>query len=178
MAAGVLLAATLTGCSAGQQSQTATQEPAVNGASGGVGIIALRDVRIRVDQTGPEVKAGRDVDLLFVATNQSLTENDRLLSITSDVGEVTLTPAHPEIPASQALVVGKPDNSAAEALQAASSSVKATSKVHLNQPIRNGLTYKFVFNFEHAGQTTIGVPLTAGDYAPRVAPATPHTADH
>ena len=68
----VLIAATLTGCSAGQQSQTSIQESAVNGASGGVGTIALRDVRIRAQVTGAALQPGESVDLLFVAVNESL----------------------------------------------------------------------------------------------------------
>src|SRR5438105_3670086 len=98
----------MTGCSAGQQSQTATQEPAVNGASGAVGAIGLRDVRIRTAQTGASVKAGDSADLLFVAVNQSGIDNDRLVSITSEYGSVTVSPARPEVPAARALIVGKP----------------------------------------------------------------------
>jgi copper(I)-binding protein len=167
LVAGVLIAATMTGCSAGQQSQTATQEPAVNGASGAVGTIGLRDVRIRADQTGATVKAGDSADLLFVAVNQSGTDNDRLVSITSDYGSVTVSPARPEVPAARALIVGKPENAGAEELQALSNGVKATATVKLTKPITNGLTYSFVFTFERAGQAKIEVPITAGDTAPK-----------
>jgi hypothetical protein len=167
LVAGVLIAATITGCGAGQQSQTATQEPAVNGASGGVGTIGLRDVRIRVEQTGATVKAGDSADLLFVAANQSGVDNDRLVSITSDYGTVTVSPAKPEVPAAGALIVGKPETKEAEELQALSHGAKATATVKLTKPISNGLTYAFVFTFERAGQSKIQVPITAGETAPR-----------
>jgi hypothetical protein len=163
----VLIAVTMTGCGAGQQSQTATQEPAVNGASGGVGTIALRDVRIRVEQTSATVKAGDSADLLFVAANQSGVDNDRLVSITSDFGSVTISPARPDVPAAGSLIVGKPETKEAEELQAMSHGVKATATVKLTKPISNGLTYSFVFTFERAGQAKIQVPITAGDTAPR-----------
>ena len=45
LAACGLTAAVLTGCSAGQVSQTATQEPAVNGVNAQSGAIALRKIR-------------------------------------------------------------------------------------------------------------------------------------
>ena len=38
--------------------------------------------------------------------------------------------------------------------------------VTLNKPITNGLTYDFTFTFQNAGQTTVPVPISAGE-APR-----------
>jgi copper(I)-binding protein len=174
-AAAILVAATLTGCGSGQQSQTATQEPAVNGTSGGTGAIALRDVRIRADITGAALPAGKTVDLMFLASNQSPSESDRLVSITSDVGSVTISPDTPQIPAQHALVVGKPEGAETEALAALSDAVKANAAVKLSKPITNGLTYNFTFKFERSGQSTIAVPVTAGDIATRVeqAPSPP-----
>lgn len=161
--AGVLIAATVTGCGTGQQAQTATQEPAVNGASGTVGKIGLRDVRIRAQVTGAALQPGESADLLFVAINESDTDNDKLVSITSDFGSVTLTPANPDIPAGRALIVGNPEGTDAMALQAVSTAGKATATVKLNKPVANALTYDFVFKFEHGGQGSIPVPVTAGD---------------
>jgi hypothetical protein len=178
LAACVMIAATLTGCSAGQQSQTATQEPAVNGASGGVGTIALRDVRIRAQVTGAALQPGDSVGLLFVAANQSATDNDRLVGITSDIGPVTLNPVNPEIPAARTLIVGKPDGVEADAMQALSTAVKANATVKLTKPLANALTYNFVFTFERAGQAAIGVPVTAGDTAPRAEQPSPAGEGH
>jgi hypothetical protein len=166
LAACVLIAATLTGCGAGQQSQTATQEPGVNGASGTVGGVALRNVRIRAQMTGAELKPGATVDLAFVAANQSETDSDKLVSVTSDIGQVTLAPVSPDIPAGGSLIVGTPEGVDAAALQAVSSAVPATATVKLSEPIANALTYDFVFKFGRGAQGTIAVPVTAGDSAP------------
>ena len=174
----VMIAATLTGCAAGQQTQTAIQESAVNGASGGVGTIALRDVRIRAQVTGAALQPGDSVDLLFVAVNQSNTDNDRLVGITSDIGPVTLNPVNPEIPAARTLIVGKPDGVEADAMQALSTAVKANATVKLTKPLANALTYNFVFTFERAGQAAIGVPVTAGDTAPRAEQPSPAGEGH
>ena len=153
----------MTGCGSGQQSQTATQEPAVNGTSASVGSIALRDVRIRAEIAGAALQPGESVDLFFVAANQSNDVNDRLMSITSDVGTVTLSPANPQVPAAGSLIVGKPEGSDAEALQTAADAQKATAKVKLTKPIANALTYNFVFKFERAGEGKVAVPVSAGE---------------
>ena len=106
--AGLAAAVVLSGCSAGQVSQTATQEPAVNGTSANIGKIALRNVHLRVTQTTDYVQPGSDVELIFVASNDSPDVNDKLVSITSDVGTVSLT-GDTAVPAAGTLVVGTPD---------------------------------------------------------------------
>ena len=77
---------TLTGCSVGQVSQTATQAPAVNGTGATVGDITLRNVHLRAAQTIDYVQPGRNVELLLVASNGSPEDDDKLVSISSDVG--------------------------------------------------------------------------------------------
>lgn len=178
LVAAVLIAATLTGCGSGQQSQTATQEPAVNGTSVGVGNIALRDVRIRAEITSAALQPGESVELLFVASNQSADGNDRLLGITSDIGSVALKPSNPQIPATGSLIVGKPEGAEAQALQALSDAEKANATVKLSKPISNALTYEFVFKFERAGEAKVAVPVTAGENAPRQQAAAPPGEGH
>ncbi len=156
--------AILSGCSAGQVAQTATQEAAVNGTSGRAGDIVLRNVHLRATQTTDYVEPGADVELLFVAANASPDAADKLLSITSDIGNVRLT-GDAAVPVNGVLVVGTPDGqtTALESVEAADS---AEATVALSKPITNGLTYDFTFTFEKAGETTIEVPISAGE-APR-----------
>ncbi|MGD9621790.1 MAG: hypothetical protein AB7G47_18620 [Mycolicibacterium sp.] len=160
LAVGVLLS----GCGAGQVSQTATQEPAINGTSGRAGEIALRNVHLRATQTSDYVEPGRDVELLFVAANDSPDVDDKLVSISSDVGKVSLT-GDTALPATGVLVVGTPDGQPTplESIEVADS---AEATVELSKPITNGLTYDFTFTFEKAGKTTVSVPISAGE-APR-----------
>ncbi|MGZ8802103.1 MAG: hypothetical protein ACXWZL_05655 [Mycobacterium sp.] len=165
MAAGGLAAAVaLSGCSAGQLAQTATQEPAINGTSARAGDIVLRNIHLYATQTTDYVQPGRDVELIFVAANTSPDTEDKLLSITSDVGSVTLT-GDTAVPVNGVLVVGTPDGQPTplETVEAADS---AEATVKLSKPITNGLTYDFTFTFENAGETTTGVPISAGE-APR-----------
>jgi copper(I)-binding protein len=154
----------LSGCGAGQVSQMATQEPAVNGTSGNLGAIAIRNAHLRATQSTDYVQPGRDVELLFVAVNNSPDTNDKLVAITSDVGKVTLS-GDTSLPANGVLAVGEPDGQIAP-LESAERADAAEATVALSKPITNGLTYNFTFEFEKAGNTTVTVPISAGE-APR-----------
>ena len=155
-----LVAALLSGCGVGQISQMATQQPAVNGNKVTFNNVALRDIRMQAVQTGDFLQPGRTVNLVAVAVNQSPDITDRLVSITSDIGTVTVD-GDARLPAGGMLFIGKPDgqNVAPGPLQS-NNAVKAT--VALAKPISNGLTYDFTFNFEKAGQASVLVPISAG----------------
>lgn len=148
----------LIGCSAGQISQTASQEAAVNGNSANAKNIALRNVHLLSTQTSDYLQPGRTVPLVFVAANNSPDVNDKLLGITSDVGAVAMT-GDAAIPAGAALVVA----AASGQVEAMGSATPAAAEVALNSPITNGLSYDFTFSFEHAGKVTVAVPISAGD---------------
>lgn len=150
----------LTGCGAGQISQTATQEAAVNGTSATAKNIVLRNVHLQAVQTSGFIQPGQSVPLVFVAANNSPDVDDKLVGITSDVGTVALD-GDLAIPAGQALVIAAAGE-AGEA-QAMGSATPASAAVTLTKPITNGLTYTFTFNFEKAGQTAVAVPLSAGE---------------
>jgi copper(I)-binding protein len=166
-ACGLAAAVALSGCGAGQVSQTATQEPAVNGTLATVGPISLRNIHLRAPQSGDYVQPGRDVELLFVAVNGSPDVNDKLVSITSDIGTVSLS-GDTSIPVNGVLVVGEPDGQIAP-LESAEKADAAKAKVALSKPITNGLTYNFTFDFEKAADTTVSVPISAGEQPRREA---------
>ena len=168
-ACGLAAAIVLGGCGSGQVSQTANQQPAVNGNLATVGNIALRNVHLRAAQSSDYVQPGRDVDLLFVAINGSPDTNDKLVSIKSDVGTVTLS-GDTSVPANGVLTVGEPSGQAA-VLESAEKADAAKAGVSLTKPITNGLTYNFTFAFEKAGETTVAVPISAGEQPQRAAAA-------
>jgi copper(I)-binding protein len=160
-ACGLAAAFALSGCGAGQVSQTATQEPAVNGTSTNIGSIAVRNAHLRVDQTTDYVQPGSDVKLIFVASNDSPDTNDKLVSVTSEVGTVSLT-GDTAVPAAGSLVVGAPDGQAT-ALESVETAEAAEAVVQLTKPITNGLTYNFTFKFEKGGEGTVALPISAGE---------------
>jgi copper(I)-binding protein len=161
LAACGLAVAALSGCSAGQVSQTASQQAAVNGTAATVGSVSLRNVHIRAPQSSDYVRPGSQVELLFVASNESPDTPDKLTSITSDAGTVTLS-GDTSLAPGDVLVVGEPDGQVA-ALEQAETADAAKAMVGINKPITNGLTYSFTFNFEKAGQATVAVPISAGE---------------
>jgi hypothetical protein len=163
-ACGLAAAVALSGCGAGQISQTATQEPAVNGTSANIGNISLRNIHLRAVQSTDYVQPGSEVELIFVAANNSPDEDDKLVSITSDVGTVALT-GDASVPASGVLVVGVPDGQTTP-LESVEAAEAAEANVNLSKPITNGITYNFTFDFERSGEGTVPVPISAGE-APR-----------
>ncbi len=92
LAAGAALM--LSGCSAGQISQTATQVAAVNGNHADIDRISLRNVHIVFPATGTDytnTKGGKAIIALSVVNNGE-TVTDELTSITTDLGTVKITP--------------------------------------------------------------------------------------
>lgn len=131
-----LLAAALSGCGAGQISQTANQKPAVNGNRLTINNVLLRDIRIQAVQTSDFIQPGKAVGSVTVAGDARL-------------------------PASGMLFVGTPDGQiVAPGPLPSNQAAKAT--VNLTKPIANGLTYNFTFKFEKAGQGSVMVPISAG----------------
>ena len=166
LAASCLLAVpVLTGCGAGQIAQTSIQEPAVNGAAGQIGQLALRNVYLRAEQTSDFLRPGQPVELVFEATNQSPDVPDKLSRVTSDVGTVTLT-GDAVLPAGGALIVGNRAGLDIKAVDVAESANAAKATVALTKPISNGLLYPFTFDFERAGSVRLDVPVAAGEAAP------------
>jgi hypothetical protein len=159
-AAGLIGAVALAGCSAGQVSQTAMQESAVDGNAAVINNVALRNVRIQALQTGDFLRAGATVDLTLVVVNQSPDAVDKLVGITTDIGNVTVT-GNPTLPAGGVLFIGSPNGQNKKAVDAVedADSVKAT--VALSKPITNGPNYNFTFDFEKAGSVTVAVPISA-----------------
>jgi copper(I)-binding protein len=167
-AGGLIGAVAITGCSAGQLSQTASQESAVDGNHAVINNVALRNVHIQAQQNTDFLRPGKTVDLVLVVVNQSPDVTDKLVGISTDIGEVTVT-GDPTLPAGGTLFVGTPNGlnkkaaDTAAAVEAADS-VKAT--VALSTQITNGPNYNFTFKFEKAGSVTLAVPISAPEGPP------------
>ncbi len=164
-AATCLIAAALTGCGSGQIAQTSVQEPAVDGAAGQIGQLALRNVYFSAKQTGDFIRPGQTVNLVVVATNQSPDTTDRLARITSDIGAVTLT-GDARLPAGGVLMVGTTGAADIKSVDAVEAADAAKATVALSKPISNGLTYPVTFDFEQAGSVTLPVPISANQAMP------------
>ena len=83
----------LTGCSAGQITQTATQASAVNGNSAEIGLISLRNVHVVYPNDEEYTNsAGGNALLSFVIINNSPVTEDRLREVSSEAAEVRFEP--------------------------------------------------------------------------------------
>ena len=160
--AALIAAAALSGCSAGQQAQTAVMQPAVNGSMADLNDVALRNIRIRADATGYAVMPGKGVDLALVVTNRSPETADTLVAVTSSVGNVTLN-GSTAIPAGGILMIDSPDRTHADALATVEPVNSATATVVLNEPINYATDYDFAFTFAHAGDVSVAVPVVSPD---------------
>ena len=163
-ACGLAAAVTLTGCGAGQISQSANQLPAVNGTAVTIGDgkagIDLRNVYLYAKQTRDFVKPGTMAELVFVAVNKSSDTADKLLSIQSPTGEV-MVKGDDTVPAGGALLVGIPEGKD-RSLPPSVDAGTATADVALTKPVSNGLSYQFTFKFQNAGEAQVEVPISAG----------------
>ncbi|MGX1808906.1 hypothetical protein ACWIGI_24565 [Nocardia sp. NPDC055321] len=190
LAAGAALV--LTGCGAGQVSQTADQVAAVNGNEAEVGKIALRDVRFLLPQSEEyqNAKGGKAV-LAFSAANLGEYEPDELVSITTDIGQVKVN-GKAEIKPQATLVADLPNKSAkaddhghddshgAPATTATTAADKPADPAAnpllievtgLTKDVTPGLTYQVTMNFKRNGTVAINVPVDAGPDLARPEPA-------
>ncbi|SUA75661.1 Uncharacterised protein [Nocardia otitidiscaviarum] len=182
LAAGAALA--LTGCSAGQISQTADQVAAVNGNSADVGKIALRDVRILLPQSAEydNAKGGKAL-LAFSAINLGEHQSDTLVSIEApDLGAVQID-GKVELGPQSTVVAGEAagagdshadpahsdDAHGAPVAEAPADEVADPAadplKIEitgLQQDVTAGLTYPVRFNFKENGTVLVNVPVDAG----------------
>lgn len=166
LAAGAVIGAvTLSGCGAGQLSQTAMQQSAVDGNQAVVKNVALRNVHIEAVQTGDYLRPGATVDLVLVAVNESPDITDKLVGITTDIGKVTVT-GDPTLHASGVLFVGRQNDQPKKPDEAIENADTVKATIALSKPITNGPNYNVTFNFEKAGSVSLPVPISAPEEGP------------
>jgi copper(I)-binding protein len=181
-------------CGAGQISQTANQEAAVNGGSATSGDLALRDVHV----VYPAVNAddafvnGGPFEVAFLISNNSPFEDDTLQSITVPGGGTATISGSKALPATKSLRAGEPSQlltggSAAPSAGVPSSEVAAQESeagsagnsadpsetritvtlTGMGTKVRPGLTVPLEFTFQRAGKVTVNTPVDAGYVNPR-----------
>lgn len=150
----------LTGCSAGQITQTSSQVAGVNGVSAQVGGIVVRNAQIEFAGAPGEGSAyprGSDAPLRMVIVNEG-TAADRLVSASSPVATSVLILGDTNLPPKHALAVGNLRDSASVALP-------DTNQVqlilfNLKQDLKpGGITYEVVLVFEKAGALRLQLPV-------------------
>jgi copper(I)-binding protein len=97
----------LAGCGAGQITQTASQQAAVNGTHAQVKDIALRDAAVQYPTSGPGYPAGATPALTLTIVNLG-TQDDSLVSVTTEGGQATIAGSK-DVVAAHSLVIGPDD---------------------------------------------------------------------
>jgi copper(I)-binding protein len=111
LGAGVLVigaALVLAGCGAGQITQTATQQAAVNGTHAQVKNIVLRDAAVQYPTAGPGYPVGATPALTLTIVNLD-PRDDSLVSVTSEDGAQATLGGSKTVVAGHSLVIGPDD---------------------------------------------------------------------
>ncbi len=142
-----LALAGVTGCGAGQISQTANQVPTVDGSGAELGNISLLDVTLEYPDGGV-YEQGDDARLEFVAVNSAALETDSLVSVSSTAFEGAAG-----------------DNSDLPIELPANTDVSFTDDgevvelTGLTEQLRPTVRVPVTFTFETAGEVTVMVPV-------------------
>lgn len=102
---GIAAALGLTGCSAGQITETDTQLPAVNGALGQAGTISLRNIQLAYPPNGSYPQGGK-ATITGTIVNDGQTQ-DELIGLTAPVATEISVKGEPLLPPRRVLTVEK-----------------------------------------------------------------------
>jgi hypothetical protein len=156
--AAVGIALALAGCGAGQISQTAGMEPAVNGGEGDVGPIAVRDIQLAYPPHGV-YESGASAVVLGTIVNSALTD-DELVSITSPAGQVTIT-GDKSLPAGRSLILEAPVGGVPTTTSSSSSRPTTSGSSSAPQTSGSGTSGPATSGAQTSGSATSG-PATSG----------------
>lgn len=179
----VLGLAALTGCGAGAETQTANQRAGINGYSGELGSISVRDATIPYSPPlvgGAVYPAGAIVPSLNMVLVNSGPVADRLVSVSTPVASSVLILGDATLPPETSITVGNDFGFASASLAGRTITIRL---IGLTEPVRAGLNYPVTFTFERAGvlQADIPVGYPEGDLGERGIerlPAVEHAGGH
>jgi copper(I)-binding protein len=151
----VTVVALVTGCGAGQVSQTAQQVGATLGNGGSVGQIQLRDATFVFQPPiagGSVYQPGQDAPLQLTIINEG-TEPDRLIEVSSPVAAGGRVSPNAQVGPGQVLTAGYQQPLAVTPRPGTTGIEPALTG--LREPIRAGLTYPVTFTFQRSGQLSL-----------------------
>lgn len=156
-AVAALSAAALTGCSAGQITQTSTQVATVNGSSANIGQLALRDIRILYPSGGTYAE-GSTAQLVLAVANQGLAE-DTLLDVEGEFFASATIPSDEEPATGEAAAGVEAEVPAQGVLQFGTSEFPTIELSDLSEELSVAQVVSLTFVFEQAGEVTVDVPV-------------------
>jgi copper(I)-binding protein len=154
------------GCGVGQSTQMSEQQAAVNGGSGDIGPIAIRNAALTYPE-GDEhfYEAGSDAPLVLTIVNTG-TSADELTSITAAAATSVAIEGDRDLPGQARLRALAED----DATDASNASDDEAGRVNitlekLTEDVRPGRTIRVTFLFRQAGEVTVDVPIGSPDEA-------------
>jgi copper(I)-binding protein len=142
----------LSACSAGQVTQTATQERDKTGAQAQVGDITLRQVRLE-EPRGDSYAAGDNADLLMAVVNSGDTTDALVRVDGQDFANAEISDGRIEIPRGTTVFVGE-------------NGTRVTLN-DLDKPLTPGQYIEVTLTFDHAGQITVPVSVATPENSQR-----------
>lgn len=153
--AAAVLALVLAACGAGQQAQTYTERPTVDGTNVLAHEIALRNVYLQGPADGETLTAGATVRGSMTLVNQG-SQPDRLVSVTSGAGTARLVKD------------AAPTSAVPIPAAGAASPAYGFEVAGLTSDLRPGQYVDMTFVFDRNGTISMHVPVSTGDgSAPR-----------
>lgn len=154
----------LAGCGAGQVTQTDTQVAAIDGSNANLGGIAIRDVWMPYPQDLNGVyPTGSDVPLQLTIVNQGDVP-DTLMSVTTPAAAQVLLQGRTTVPPGTSVTTPRETGSSAAPTTPPSPLDAGLLRVTLagtTRPLRAGQNIEVTFVFQHAGRTTLSVPMAS-----------------
>jgi len=157
---GLGAALVLAGCGAGQITQTDSMLPAVNGALGQAGKLAVRNASlVNRDQCQQAYTAGSDAPVQFTIANAG-TQDDQLVAVSSPNAAGGTVDGQKIVVAGSKLVVGP---AASGATQAADTKIghASVTLTGVKSTIWPGQTIPVTFAFRDSGTVTMNLPIGA-----------------
>lgn len=134
----------LTGCAAGQISQTAQEVAAIDGGNATVGAVGVRNALLATP-AGPNYAQGSNVELLVVLANTGIATDTLTAVSTPAAGKVTLPESGVPLPGQANVTVG-----------GEGATITLTG---LTRALCYGQSIPLTFSFQKAGQVTLNVPI-------------------
>jgi copper(I)-binding protein len=163
-------AVVLTGCGAGQITQTATQIAAVNGESGAVGGLRVSNAVLEYPEGAGYWAEGSDVSLRMAISNNG-GKDDQLQLVSTAVSAEPRITGDKAIVARRTLTVGTaPAGSTGEADAAADAGDVGKATIVLTDIKQNlypGMVVRMTLTFRNAGPLELRMPIAAPQH-PRV----------
>lgn len=141
----VLATVALSGCAAGQISQTAQEVAAIDGGNATVGDIGVRNALLATP-AGPNYAQGSNVSLLVLLANTGIGADTLTAVSTPAAGRVTLPGSGVPLPGQTNVTVGGEGGT-------------AITLTGLTRALCYGQSIPLTFSFQKAGRLTLNVPI-------------------